>query len=187
MNDENLHIIDVITYHEADASPGEDSDGGGHGEAELHEIPGVVVTSSHGVVQGGVSSPGHSVVGRERTRPLGLVEQQGLVNHLSVVVLGRVVWLVSLVHGGGGEWGGDHGTGALARGGSGGHRGRRGSRGGRGLVLRAAPAHVRAVQVGGDQLGVGGEAEHHPDVQRATNSQVVVGVDDGPGPAGLVS
>ena len=56
-----------------------------------------LLTSGHSIVQGGVSSPGHPVVGGEGARPLGLVEQQGEVQHLAVGVGRGVVGLVALV------------------------------------------------------------------------------------------
>ena len=99
-DDEEDDGVQAQAASEGDQTDEEDSDGGGHGEAELHEIPGVVVTSSYGVVQGGVSSPGHPVVGGEGARPPGLVEQQGEVQHLAVAVGGGVVGLVALV----GSW-----------------------------------------------------------------------------------
>ena len=55
-----------------------------------------LLTSGHSIVQGGVSSPGHPVVGGEGARPLGLVEQQGEVQHLAVGVGGGVVGLETL-------------------------------------------------------------------------------------------
>ena len=103
------------SYHEADAAPSQDSDGGSHGKAKLDEVSGIIVTldggyhgwlvrgwrelltSGHSVVQGGVSSPGHPVVCGEGARPLGLVEQQGEVQHLAVGVGRGVVGLVALV------------------------------------------------------------------------------------------